>query len=40
VIAVRYARRKRMMDRFTSSAAASAERLLLKLWQREDKPLL
>ena len=40
VIAVRYARRKRMMDRFTSSAAASAERLLLKLWQRGDKPLL
>lgn len=40
VIAVRYARRKRMMDRFTSSAAASAERLLLKLWQRGEKPLL
>jgi len=40
VIAVRYARRKRMMDRFTSSAAASAERLILKLWQRGDKPLL
>ena len=40
VIAVRYARRKRMMDRFTSSAAASTERLLLKLWQRGEKPLL
>jgi len=40
VMAVRYARRKRMMDRFTSSAAASAERLLLKIWQRGDKPLL
>jgi len=40
VIAVRYARRKRMMDRFTSSAAASAERLLLRLWQRGEKPLL
>ncbi|MFS2225667.1 protease SohB [Pantoea sp. B65] len=40
VIAVRYARRKRMMDRFTSSAAASAERLLLKIWQRGEKPLL
>lgn len=40
VIAVKYARRKRVIDRFTSSAAASAERLLLKVWQRGDKPLL
>lgn len=40
VIAVKYARRKRMIDRFTGSAAASAERLLLKIWQRGDKPLL
>ncbi|RWR03723.1 peptidase [[Pantoea] beijingensis] len=40
VIGVRYARRKRMMDRFTSSAAASTERLLLKLWQRGEKPYL
>ncbi|QKJ87283.1 serine protease SohB [Paramixta manurensis] len=40
VIGVRYARRKKMMDRFTQSAAASAERLFLKLWQRGEKPLL
>lgn len=40
VIAVRYTRRKKMMDRFTHSAAGSAERLLLRLWQRGQKPLL
>ena len=40
VLSVRYARRKKMFDRFTQSAAASAERSLLKLWQRGDKPLL
>ena len=40
VIGVRFAKRKRMMDRFTQSAAASAERLLLRIWQRGDKPLL
>lgn len=40
VISVRYAQRKRLMDRFTQSATASAERLLLRLWQRGEKPLL
>ncbi|MFU9136130.1 protease SohB [Erwinia tasmaniensis] len=40
VIAVRFTRRKKMMDRFTQSAASSAERLLLRLWQRGNKPLL
>lgn len=40
VIAVRYARRKRMMDRFTGSAAESADRLLLRWLQRSQKPLL
>lgn len=40
VIGVRFAQRKRMMDRFTQSAAASAERLLLRIWQRGEKPLL
>ncbi|MBK0031552.1 protease SohB [Erwinia sp. S43] len=40
VIGVRFAQRKRMMDRFTQSAMASAERLLLRLWQRGEKPLL
>ncbi|WP_338556189.1 protease SohB [Erwinia sp. E_sp_B04_7] len=40
VIAVKYSRRKKMMDRFTQSAAGSAEALLLRLWQRGEKPLL
>ncbi|WP_034949062.1 protease SohB [Erwinia oleae] len=40
VINVRYLQRKKVIDRFTQSAASSAERLLLKLWQRGDKPLL
>lgn len=40
VIAVRYAHRKRLLDRFTSSAAESADRLLLRWWQRSEKPLL
>lgn len=40
VISVRFTRRKKMMDRFTQSAASSAERLLLRLWQRGEKPLL
>ena len=40
VIAVRYSRRKRMMDRFTGSAAESADRLFLRWLQRSQKPLL
>lgn len=40
VIGVRYSRRKRLMDRFTGSAAESADRLLLRWWQRGEKPLL
>ncbi|BEM87220.1 MULTISPECIES: protease SohB [Serratia] len=40
VVAVRYARRKRLMDRFTGSAAESVDRLLLRWWQRGEKPLL
>lgn len=40
VIGVRFSRPKRMMDRFTQSAASSVERLLLRLWQRGEKPLL
>ena len=40
VIAVRYARRKRLMDRFTGSAAESVDRLLLRWGQRGEKPLL
>ena len=37
VIAVRYSRRKRLMDRFTGSAAESVDRLLLRWWQRGEK---
>ncbi|MFC0225860.1 protease SohB [Serratia aquatilis] len=40
VISVRYARRKRMIERFTGSAAESVDRLLLSWWQRGEKPLL
>lgn len=40
VIAVHYSRRKRMMDRFTGSAAESADRLFLRWLQRSEKPLL
>jgi len=37
---VHYARRRKMIDRMTHSAGSVAERLLLKLWQRGEKPLL
>ncbi|WP_156294393.1 MULTISPECIES: protease SohB [Serratia] len=40
VIGVRYTRRKRLIDRFTGSAAESVDRLLLRWWQRGEKPLL
>ncbi|AKA37200.1 protease SohB [Yersinia ruckeri] len=40
VISVRYSRRKRLMDRFTGSVAESIDRLLLRWWQRGEKPLL
>ncbi|HAS99951.1 MAG TPA: protease SohB, partial [Pantoea agglomerans] len=40
VLGVHYARRRKVMDRFTQSAGSVAERLLLKLWQRGEKPLL
>lgn len=40
VVAVHYVRRKKMLDRFTQSASVSVERLLLRLWQRGEKPLL
>lgn len=40
VIGVRYTRRKRLLDRFTGSAAESVDRLLLRWWQRGEKPLL
>lgn len=40
VIGVRYQQRKKMFDRFTGSAAESADRLLLRWWQRGQKPLM
>ena len=40
VIGVRYRQRKKMLDRFTGSAAESADRLLLRWWQRGQKPLM
>lgn len=40
LIGVRYTQRKRMLDRFTNSAAESADRLLLRWLQRGQKPLL
>ncbi|WP_029591537.1 protease SohB [Franconibacter pulveris] len=40
VVSVRYTRRKKLMDKFTGSAAQSLDRLLLRWWQRGEKPLL
>ncbi|MGK7245915.1 protease SohB [Buttiauxella agrestis] len=40
VINVHYTRRKKMMDSFTGSAANSLDNLLLRWWQRGEKPLL
>ncbi|HEJ9271204.1 TPA: protease SohB [Klebsiella oxytoca] len=40
VIGVRYQQRKKMLDRFTGSAAESADKLLLRWWQRGQKPLM
>ncbi|KFX07437.1 peptidase [Pectobacterium betavasculorum] len=40
VLSVRYTRRKRLLDRLTGSAGETAERLMLRWWQRGSKPLL
>lgn len=40
LVGVRYTQRKKMLDRFTNSAAESADRLLLRWLQRGQKPLL
>ncbi|WP_017346261.1 protease SohB [Pantoea sp. A4] len=40
VLRVHYARRRKMMDRFSASASHAAERLLVKLWHRGERPLL
>jgi len=39
VISLRYTQRKKLLDRLTGSAAESADRLLLRWWQRGQKPL-
>ncbi|MBB1199483.1 protease SohB [Enterobacteriaceae bacterium 89] len=40
VLNVRYLQRKRLLDRFTGSAAESADRLLMRWWQRGQKPMM
>ncbi len=40
VIGVSYTRRKRMVERFTGNAMESIDKLLLRWWQRGEKPLL
>jgi serine protease SohB len=40
VIALRYQQRKKLMDRFTGSATESVDKLLMRWWQRGQKPLL
>lgn len=40
VVGVRYVQRKKLLDRFTNSAAESADKLLLRWLQRGQKPLL
>lgn len=40
LVGVRYTQRKKLLDRFTNSAAESADRLLLRWLQRGQKPLL
>lgn len=37
---VRYLQRKKLMDRFTGSAAKSADQLLMRWWQRGQKPMM
>lgn len=40
IISIRFVMSKKMVERFTSSAAESADKLLLRWWQRGQKPLL
>lgn len=40
VLNVRYLQRKKLLDRFTGSAAESADRLLMRWWQRGQKPMM
>lgn len=40
VLGVHYARRRKVIDRLTHSAASAAESVVMKWWQRGEKPLL
>ncbi|ADO48767.1 protease SohB [[Enterobacter] lignolyticus] len=40
VLNVRYLQRKKLLDRVTGSAAESADRLLMRWWQRGQKPMM
>jgi len=40
VIGIRYQQRKKLMERFTGSAAESVDHLLMRWWQRGQKPLM
>lgn len=40
VLSVRFMQRKKLIDRVTGSAAESADKLLLRWWQRGQKPLM
>lgn len=40
IVSIRFVMSKKMVERFTSSAAESADKLLLRWWQRGQKPLL
>ena len=39
LLSVRYVQRKKLMERFTGSAAHSADRLLMRWWQRGQQPM-
>ncbi|MGP3591765.1 protease SohB [Vagococcus sp. WN89Y] len=40
VIGIRYQRRKKLIERFTGSATESVDHLLMRWWQRGQKPLM
>ncbi len=40
VIGIRYQQRKKLMERFTGSATESIDHLLMRWWQRGQKPLM
>ncbi|MGK9171923.1 protease SohB [Yokenella regensburgei] len=40
VIGVRYQQRKKLMERFTGSATESVDKLLMRWWQRGQKPMM